>query len=1264
MKKWIIAAMLALAAVCACPQPGPWMPARAAMAEASDFVLEGSVLTAYTGTDSVVTLPTGVTAIGEGAFAGNTTITEVKFTYNVTAIGKDAFAGCTSLVYVDNASRQSIRTLGEGAFAGCVSLNSLDCFSTMLTEIGARAFEGCAGLKSLTLPDYITAIAEDAFVGCAPAIYCGASSTTAQTLSAIGRTGAPLAAPGLSFTFYSDYGWTVTSFDGSVSDVVIPEGVKTINGSVFSGKAITSVSLPDSLRTIRSNAFMNCTALTELVLPDGVTTVDSYAFAGCSGLRSMRLSQGLRRIGDNAIYGCRNLTEIDIPASVISLGSSSFALCRGLEQVTLHEGLESIGGNAFDRCEKLTTLALPSSLKTLGGYAFTGTAVASVILPENMTECGSQDTTRLIVSRNTVTAQNMATKPNYSVRPFADPQWPELDVYYLIDETTGEKQLQLYKYYEDGRTSYTVPDGIAGIYRQAFMYSGDGATLAEIIVPDSVKTIGGNAFYNQKALRRLVLPDNLTSIGNYIADSSRELQVLCSRGSATARLITKNVYEYGFTDPAEPEYSWRYEGDGMALTVYRGTAANVTVPGGVTAIGDSAFFKNKTLETVTLPEGLKEVGTEAFSGCTKLREASFPSTLETVGRNAFSGDNQLKHVTLPQSLTTLGVNCFLSLETVTLPDNVTTVDTYPFESSCLILCRKDSVTARSISAASESYKLCDPADPDWLWRYEDDGSLSLGGYRGSASAITLPAWASRVAANAQWGEWGKLSGVVIPEGYTEVGSGAFDGTGIRSVTLPASLKTIGDRAFEGAWLDMLQLPEGLESIGENAFWDNDSLTSLTIPKTVTSIPHCIAPHCDELTTVVLPRELTTIADGAFGDALTTVYCYKGSVAEQWANDNGVPLIKYLDSAALESRVFLTGPDTTWIRNTVYEVGGAYAWRTGVSYGVQPPGKMYTLTCQSSNPDVARVDGEQVTFLAPGSATLTITIDKLPDAGTYRLPVQVYTPVRDFTVQETVFVRKSAAYKDYPRIAPADVEPQDANPWFCWGSQSMGEFEWEDTSAASFSGFRIWPSDRLGMTKAEMSAYSGVKRPFLIVTYETIGEVYAAAPARSVTVGETYQPLITVMVDGVEMDNMPYLYTLASSNARVAAPTEDGKLLGVAPGTATITVTARESGKTARFTVTVANVARLTLPSALKTVKREAFLGAPAEEIILPDGCETIESHAFADCTRLRSVTIPATVTSIAPDAFEGCTGITVITPAGSTAAQVLGGIEGITVVAQ
>lgn len=1243
MKKWIIAAMLALAAVCACPQPGAWTPARKAVAEASDFVIEGNVLTAYTGTDSVVTVPESVTAIGEGAFAGNTTITEVKFTYNVTAIGKDAFAGCTSLVYVDNAYGLSIRTLGEGAFAGCVSLNSLDYSYTDLTKIGARAFAGCTGLKSLFLPDNITAIGEDAFAGCDPAIYCGASSTTAQTLATIGRTGAPLTASGLSFTFYSNYGWTVTSFDGSVSDVVIPEGVETIDYSVFSDTAITSVSLPSSLRTIELSAFENCIGLTELVLPDGVTTMGSDVFNGCIGLRSVRLPQGLKSIASSAFQGCSNLMEVDIPASVTSIGYAAFDGCKSLAQVTLHEGLESIGSQAFYSCEKLTSLSLPGSLKTLKYDALYGTAIPSIVLPENMTECGSQGTTRLIVGRNTVTAQNMATKPNYTVSPFADPQWPELDVYYLIDEYTGEKSLQLYKYHEDGRTSYTVPDAIAGICGSAFAleYGATTATLTEIIVPDSVKTIGNNAFNNQTALRRLVLPDNLTSIGNYIADSSRELQVLCSRDSATAHLITKNVYEYGFTDPAEPEYSWRYEGDSMVLTVYRGMAANVTVPSGVTAIGERAFYENKTLETVNLPEGLKEIRGNAFQSCTKLRKVTFPSTLEKLGTYAFDDCSQLTQVILP--------------------DNVTTVGICPFYDT-LIFCKRDSVTARSISA-SESYKLCDPDDPDWLWRYETDGSLSLCGYRGSASAITLPTWATRVAAYARWSEAEQLSSIVIPEGYTELGDNAFFGSSLRSISLPGSLRTIGDYALENKSMSMLQLPEGLESIGKDAFRYCWHLTSLTIPTTVTSIPHCIAYGCDELTTVVLPRELTTIADGAFGDALTTVYCYRNSYAEQWANDNGVPLIKYLDSAALERLVRLTGPDTTWIENTVFEVGGAYAWCKGVSYGVQPLGKTYTLTCKSSNPQVARVDGGQVTFLATGSATLTIGIAERPDVAAYRLPVQVYIPVRDFTVPETVFVRNTDNYRDYPRIAPADVEPQDANPYFCWDSNYDGS-EWRDTGAADFKGFRIWPSERLGMTKAEMQAYSGVKHPFLIVTYETIGEVYAAAPARSVAVGEVFQPMISVVVDGAEMDNMPYLYTLKSSNIRVAAPTEDGKLRGVAPGTATITVTARESGKTARFTVTVANVARMTLPAAIKTVKREAFLGAQAEEIILPDGCETIESRAFADCTRLQSVTIPSSVTSIAPDAFEGCGNITVITPAGSTAAQTLGGLSGITVMEQ
>ena len=206
-------------------------------------------------------------------------------------------------------------------------------------------------------------------------------------------------------------------------------------------------------------------------------------------------------------------------------------------------------------------------------------------------------------------------------------------------------------------------------------------------------------------------------------------------------------------------------------------------------------------------------------------------------------------------------------------------------------------------------------------------------------------------------------------------------------------------------------------------------------------------------------------------------------------------------------------------------------------------------------------------------------------------------------------------------------------------------------AMRVEGVRFWPEDRLGAMKCEIESFSGVSQPILFVTYDVIGEVYAQAPAKALTVGEIYEPDVTVMVDGAELEKLSYLYTLKSSNAKVAAITEDEMIRAVAPGTATITVTARNSGKTAKFTVTVIHSVLLDLPSSLKRIEEEAFAGVSAGEIRIPDGCTSIGARAFAGCENLYEVTIPASVTEIADDAFDGCSGVNIIAPEGSAGQQ-------------
>ena len=134
----------------------------------NNYGTSGGVITEYTGSDTNVSIPQSiagekVTAIGAGAFAGNTKIKSVSLPSGVTQIGQEAFADCTSLNSVSLPS--STKLIGIGAFYGCTSLSSVSVPSGTET-IGDEAFAGCSALSTVTIPSSVTNIADDAFDGC------------------------------------------------------------------------------------------------------------------------------------------------------------------------------------------------------------------------------------------------------------------------------------------------------------------------------------------------------------------------------------------------------------------------------------------------------------------------------------------------------------------------------------------------------------------------------------------------------------------------------------------------------------------------------------------------------------------------------------------------------------------------------------------------------------------------------------------------------------------------------------------------------------------------------------------------------------------------------------------------------------------------------------------------------------------------------------------------------------------------------------------
>ena len=207
-----------------------------------------------------ITIPEGVTSIGDGAFEYSG-LTSITIPESVTSIGNDAFGWCSSLTSVT--IPDGVTSIGSGTFSGCSSLTSIT-IPERATSIGDNAFQNCSGLTSITIPESVTSIGGSAFEGCS-----------------------------------------------ALTSVAIPKSVTSIGGYAFYGcKSLTSVTIPESVTLIDYNAFENCSSLTSITIPESVTSIGNEAFQGCSSLTSITIPEGVTSIGDGTFSGCSGLTSV------------------------------------------------------------------------------------------------------------------------------------------------------------------------------------------------------------------------------------------------------------------------------------------------------------------------------------------------------------------------------------------------------------------------------------------------------------------------------------------------------------------------------------------------------------------------------------------------------------------------------------------------------------------------------------------------------------------------------------------------------------------------------------------------------------------------------------------------------------------------------------------------------------------------------------------------------------------------------------------